>query len=147
MVTRVLRLGSAVLALTFVLQLAISGPAAADALRMYIENKSAETLYFSADAEVDNYPATIDPGTTSADIRADGENKGSVGQITYMNNQEKAASTCFVTLEFSWIFNSGSNSCDDKNFTIVNTGECTLAKAGTCGGAGDCNCHFTFSSE
>ena len=64
-----------------------------------------------------------------------------------MNNKDEASATCAVTLEFSWTYNPGSGHCDDKNFSYVNKGECSIVKAGNCDGNNSCSCHFTVSKN
>ena len=140
MTGKLLKLRGALAGAVVALSAAMADAASADTLEMFIENQSSEALAYDAHTEVESYPNEIAATTTSSEIRSEG---GVVGQITYVNS----AGTCAVTLEFSWIYNSASKKCDDKNFTIVNKGQCTLERADTCYGAGDCKCNFTFNTS
>jgi hypothetical protein len=123
------------------------GVASAEDLKMYIKNKTSTEFYYAAEQNVKEYPSTIAANSESSEIDADRNGgKGSVGQITYMNNQNEADATCSVTLEFSYIINSATGKCDDKNFTYVNKNGCALAKD-QCDGNNDCSCHFNLTSN
>ena len=123
------------------------GVASADDLKMYINNETSHEFYYAQEENVKAYPTTIAANSNSEAIDADrNSGKGSVGQITYMNAQNQADATCAVTLEFSYIINSVSNKCDDKNFTFVNKNGCTLTKD-KCDGDTDCSCHFNLTSS
>jgi hypothetical protein len=131
---------AAVLALS-----AVPDPASANDLRMYIENESSETLYFETQVGVEGYPDTIQPQTTSSDIRATHKGGGGDGQVTYTNNQNPMAASCKVTLGYGFRYDGVTDSCDDKKFSPVTTGACTLVQDGDCFGSGSCNCNFKFT--
>jgi hypothetical protein len=138
-------LGFPAFVLAFVL-LAVGGASAND-LKMYINNETSNEFFYATAQNVKAYPSTIAAKSESSEIDADrNDGKGSVGQITYMNNQNQADATCSVTLEFSYIINSITGKCDDKNFTFVNKNGCTLDKD-RCDGNNDCSCHFNLASN
>jgi hypothetical protein len=133
----------------FVLAFVLGGVgfASANDLKLYINNETSTEFYYSAAQNVKDYPTHIDAKSESSEIETDrNSGKGSVGQITYMNNQNQADATCSVTLEFSYIINSVTGKCDDKNFTYVNKNGCSLAQD-RCDGDNDCSCHFNLTSS
>ncbi len=131
----------------FVSAVCIAGAASANDLKMYLQNNTSGELYYNSSNNVKSYPSTIAKGAKSDEIQSEGEDKGSVGSFTYANSTNKADITCAVTVEFAWTYNPGSGHCDNKNFTMVNTGTCMVVKAGNCDGENSCSCHFTASQN
>jgi hypothetical protein len=122
--------------------------ASANDLKMYLQNNTAGELFYNQSSNVKSgYPTTIAKGAKSSEIQSEGEDKGSVGSITYANSTTPGDITCAVTVEFAWTYNSVTGHCDNKNFTLVNTGACTVVKAGNCDGENSCSCHFTASGN
>lgn len=140
---RMLNLGRLVVVGAFVLS--GIGTVSANDLKLYINNETSSEFYYATSENVKDYPSTIAASSQSSEIQTDG-GKGSVGQISYMNNQQQADATCSVTLEYSYIVNSVTGKCDDKNFTYVDKGGCTLVHD-RCDGNNDCSCHFNLTSS
>lgn len=152
MTSRLSRRCWTLLAAAFALMTASAGPgfAAQNFLKMYIENKSTETLYYDDSSEVQEYPDSIAPGTTSTEIKPNkpvdvGETYK--GSITYTNSQNSSDATCAVELKASFTYNAKTDHCDDKTFHLDTLkGTCTLVKEGDCFGSGSCGCNFAFSA-
>jgi hypothetical protein len=134
--------------LATVLGLAFTSPAAAvDQLEMFIQNTSNTNIFFDTQVAVSSYPNTIEAQTTSDPIEAKSTRDTTKGQITYMNNANSANATCTVTLSYTYKWNGDTRHCDNKGFTMTNTGPCHLTWVPTCSGDGACKCNFTFTAE